>query len=199
VYVQMWKDLGVSRLVGIDISEAASAAMRTRFPEFQFFKRDLGAPGLADVVGTGFGLVTAVDMLYHIIEDDAFEHSLANLEAATAPGGLLAIHDVFMDKAERNHGYMRLRVLADYKKALERAGFEVLAHEPTFFTAVQWLKSDGGFLKSLHDRVWRSIMGRALPRVPGVAGAATYAIDRVVGAVKSTGPSFEMMICRKRK
>src|SRR2546429_1028305 len=36
VYVEAWKRAGVARLVGIDISQAATEALRVRFPGYSF-------------------------------------------------------------------------------------------------------------------------------------------------------------------
>src|SRR6188474_2936008 len=44
VYVEMWKQLNVKKLVGIDISQAATDALRARFSEYEFHKRDLSTP-----------------------------------------------------------------------------------------------------------------------------------------------------------
>jgi SAM-dependent methyltransferase len=198
VYVDFWRQQGIAKLVGIDLSEAASAAMRSRFPQFHFYKRDLAEPGLAGLVGTGFDLVTAVDVLYHIVDDQRFARSLKNMAAVIAPGGLLAIHDVLLNGETRDFGHMRLRDLSDYTGALERAGFEVLVRKPTFFSAVRWLKPQRPGFERLHDWVWSRVMWRLLARSAHATGAATYALDRMLARVLREGPSYEMMICRRQ-
>jgi SAM-dependent methyltransferase len=100
VYVEMWKQLGIGRLAGIDISQNATDHLKGRFPEFSFFKRDLSAPNLVSVVGGDFDLVTAVDMLYHVVDDGDFAVALDNLAQATKPGGLLAIHELLRIPAQ---------------------------------------------------------------------------------------------------
>lgn len=198
VYVEMWQQLGVGDLAGIDISEAAVAAVQARFPKYRFFKRDLSLPGLEQQVGSGFDLVTAVDMLYHIVEDDAFERSLANLAAATRPGGLLAIHDVFLSGDDRRLGYMHLRDWEAYQHALDRAGFDVLVRRPTFFLAVQALKIRSPGVERLHDWLWKRVLSRFIDRFPSATGAFTTRVDAVLGSLFRKGPSFEMVICRRR-
>jgi len=198
VYVEFWKRLGISHLAGIDISEAATAAMRVRFPEFEFHKRDLGEPGLSQLVGTGFDLVTAIDMLYHVVDDQAFAQALANLAYCVAPGGLLAIHDIFLREGEREFGYMKLRNLARYTAALNAAGFDVLSRSPTFFFSVQWAKIDRPSTEKAHDWAWSRLFAPAIRHWPGATGAVTCTVDRALGAVLNEGPSFEMMVCRRR-
>jgi ubiquinone/menaquinone biosynthesis C-methylase UbiE len=197
VYVEAWKRAGVGRLVGIDLSQAATDSLRVRFPGFSFHKRDLGEPGLAELTGTGFDLVTAVDMLYHIVEEERFPVALANLAAACKPGGLLAIHEVFPHRAELDFGYLKLRTLDAYSRALDAAGFEILSRTPTFFFSVQAndpsTEAVGARMRALWQRTYPII-----ERAPGAAGALAYAVDSVLGAVMREGPSFEMLVCRRR-
>jgi len=198
VYVEAWKALGVQRLVGIDISAAATEALQSRFPEYAFHKRDLAQPGLAGVVGSGFSLVTAIDMLYHVVDDASFPVALANLHEVLAPGGHLAIHDVFMHGRELDFGYIKLRTLAHYTRALEAAGFEILARQPTFFVSVQGHDHRSAWVARLYDQLWDRVQSRLIPRPPDGMGRLAYWIDRALGAMLREGPSFEMLICRRK-
>ncbi|MBW8886689.1 MAG: class I SAM-dependent methyltransferase [Fibrobacteres bacterium] len=198
VYVEAWKGAGVARLVGIDISQAATDALRVRFPAYSFHKRDLGEPGLAKLTGTGFDLVTAVDMVYHIVEDERFPVALANMAEAVKPGGLLAIHDVFPHREELDFGYLKLRTLETFVRALDKAGFDIVSRTPTFFFAVQTHDHLSEQAQKRMDAIWDRFTARLIQRAPGAAGAFTYAIDRALGMVLREGPSFEMLVCRRR-
>lgn len=198
VYVEAWKRAGVARLVGIDISQAATEALRVRYPGFAFHKRDLGEPGLAGLTGTGFDLVTAVDMVYHIVEDDRFPVALANMAETVKPGGLLAIHDVFPHRQELDFGYLKLRTLENFTRALDTAGFDVVSRTPTFFFAVQTHDHLSDRAQARMDAFWARAAYPVIHRAPGFAGAIAYAVDRALGAFLREGPSFEMLVCRKR-
>lgn len=198
VYVEAWKRAGVGRLVGIDISQAATEALRARFPAFSFHKRDLGEPGLAGLTGTGFDLVTAVDMVYHIVEDERFPVALANMAETVRPGGLLAIHDVFPHRQELDYGYLKLRTLETFTRALNAAGFDIVSRTPTFFFSVQSddAATPGGAARL--KAIWDLVTSRLIQRAPAMAGCLTYAVDRALGAFLREGPSFEMLLCRRR-
>jgi SAM-dependent methyltransferase len=198
VYVDMWRAAGVQRLVGIDISSAATQALKQRFPGWAFHVRDLAQPRLADATGRGFDLVTAIDMLYHVVGDADFPVALANIADVVAPGGLLAIHDTFMQHGERDFGYIRLRTLAGYTEALDAAGFDILSRTPTFFSMVQCHDLPLGWRTRLDDWTWHHVTNRFVQRLPGAAGRVLYHVDRALGAVRREGPSYEMMVCRRR-
>ncbi len=198
VYVEMWKQLGVARLAGIDISQNATDHLKGRFPEFSFHKRDLSAPELTSVVGKDFDLVTAVDMLYHVVDDNDFAVALDNLAQATKPGGLLAIHDLFLRHGEREFGYIKWRSLDGYVTALQKAGFEVLSRTPTFFLTVQAYDFDSPRNAKRMSTLWNRFTYPLIRRMPNVAGCLGYWSDRALSVFLSEGPSFEMMICRRR-
>lgn len=198
VYVEMWKKLGIARLAGIDISQNATDALTRRFPEYSFIKRDLSEPGLATVTGTGFDLVTAVDMLYHIVNDKDFPVALGNLAEACRPGGYFAIHDFFMQHRQVDFGYIKLRTLEDYAAALDKAGFDIVSRTPTFFLTVQTYDHVDQAAQDRMARIWSRFLYPAILRSPGLAGRLGYYSDRILGGFLSEGPSFEMMVCRRR-
>jgi len=198
VYVEAWQKRGVSRLVGIDISAAAIADTQRRFPNYTFYKRDLAEPGLVDLVGDGFDLVTAIDMLYHIVRDSDFPIALRNIAQAVKPGGLLAIHDLFLRTGEYDGGYIKLRTLDSYRAALATAGFEIVWRKPSFFFAVQPRAVSSRRTLRVMQEIWNRFTYPLIERVPNLAGRSTYWTDKIIGAVMKEGPSFGMMICRRR-
>jgi 2-polyprenyl-3-methyl-5-hydroxy-6-metoxy-1,4-benzoquinol methylase len=199
VYVEMWKALGVSKLAGIDISENATNALKLRFPEYSFHKRDLSLPGLTSVTGTDFDLVTAVDMLYHIVSDQDFPVALENLAQSCKPGGYFAIHDFFMLHREVDFGYIKLRTLKSYQTALAKAGFEIVSRTPTFFLTVQTYDHASLDTQKRMANLWSKFLYPGIIRLPNLAGRLGYYSDRVLGSLLSEGPSFEMMVCRRKK
>jgi cyclopropane fatty-acyl-phospholipid synthase-like methyltransferase len=196
--VEMWKALGVSKLSGIDISENATNALKKRFPEYSFHKRDLSQPGLTETTGTGYDLVTAVDMLYHIVNDSDFPVALKNLADSCKPGGYFAIHDFFMLHREVDFGYIKLRTLKDYKAALEKAGFEIISRTPTFFLTVQTYDHATAETQARMAKLWAKVIYPTILRSPGLFGRLGYYSDRILGSVLKEGPSFEMMVCRRK-
>lgn len=198
VYVDMWKSLGIGRLSGIDISENATKALKKRFPEYSFVKRDLAEPGLTEVTGADYDLVTAVDVLYHIVNDEDFAMALGNLAEACRPGGFLAIHDFFTHHLEMDFGYIKMRTLKDYRAALDKAGIEIVSRTPTFFLTVQTYDYASLATKKRMDKVWSRVIQPFIQRKPELAGRLGYWSDRILGSILSEGPSYEMMICRRK-
>lgn len=197
VYVEMWKQKGGVNLVGVDISQSATDFAKQRFPGYCFYKRDISEPGLENTVGVGFDLVTAIDVLYHVVDDSGFETALTNIATVIKPGGVLVLHEQFRQHGERHFGYIRCRTLKDYTAALQKAGFEVLLRSPTFFLSVRPFDFASRQQEELAGRVWDRIFYRGIIRFPHLAGWLGYWSDRVLGSFLQKGLSFEMMVCRK--
>jgi SAM-dependent methyltransferase len=196
-WIDFWRAQGVADYVGIDISENAINGLKTRFPALRFQQRDLNDPGLAEAVGTGYDHVSAIDVLYHVVDDDRFRVLMSEIASLLKPGGLLIIHDQFVHGPASDHVYLRWRPLAEYVEILSNAGFEVLYRRPTFFFMIQAVDLKPSALRMM-DALWEKLIAPSIRRFPRVAGAIGYVVDTMVCALLREGPSMEMMVCRKR-
>jgi 2-polyprenyl-3-methyl-5-hydroxy-6-metoxy-1,4-benzoquinol methylase len=88
VYVEMWRELGAAKVSGVDISQNAVDSLAQRFPQWSFYKWNLASPGLSEHAGNDYPLVTALDMLYHIVDDHDFPVALNNLPRRAAPAAI---------------------------------------------------------------------------------------------------------------
>ncbi len=132
-YAQTWARLAVSRWTGLDISAEAVDHCRREFPWGRFFQQDIASTGWPEEAGPGrsFDLVTAIDVLYHLVEDGAFEAAVANLAGRVRPGGLLLVSDVFVPHDRQIAAHVKRRSLASYHRALGPE-MELIDREPVF-------------------------------------------------------------------
>ncbi|MBK6388080.1 MAG: class I SAM-dependent methyltransferase [Rhodoferax sp.] len=130
-WMDFWNTQGVTDYLGIDLSERAIDGLKRRFPQYRFLQRDLNDPGLANAVGVAYDCVSAIDVLYHVIDDERFRAVVADLASVLKPDGLLIIHEQFLHGPARDHGYIRWRSLRHYEEVLNTAGFEILAGPPS--------------------------------------------------------------------
>ena len=73
-WMDFWNTQGVTDYLGIDLSERAIDGLKRRFPQYRFLQRDLNDPGLANAVGVAYDCVSAIDVLYHVIDDERWIH-----------------------------------------------------------------------------------------------------------------------------
>lgn len=127
---------GDFRYTGADISSTATTRLAARFPQFGFVC--LGDPekGWREIAARGpFDLALAIDVLYHITNDDVWRNSLRHIGSVMAPGGHLIFSDFghHEPKADPSRSHVKHRAAQDYLDTLEQCGFSVVAIVPKFY------------------------------------------------------------------
>ena len=197
-WMDFWREQEVGEYLGIDLSERAIDNLKQRFPQHRFLQRDLNDPRLSDATGTEYDGVTAIDVLYHVLDDERFAAVLSDLASVLKPGGVLVIHEQFLHgEAVYLGGYIKWRTIDAYGQALDKAGFDILYRRPTFFFMIQNADFHGAGGKLL-DFIWRNVSYPIISRLPRLSGAVGCAVDKAICAMLNEGPSMEVMICRKR-
>jgi 2-polyprenyl-3-methyl-5-hydroxy-6-metoxy-1,4-benzoquinol methylase len=123
------------RVTGIDASaHAIEHCRRTGNARYeQSSLHSFSSPWLYDVV-------YAVDVLFHILDDDVWKRSLVNLASLVRLSGLLIVTDVPGDSVETKGNYIVHRPRAAYLDTLSSLGFRLRSVVP-----YQFLGNDIGF------------------------------------------------------
>lgn len=207
-YAPLWQRLGVGRWVGLDIAEDAVAHCRTDYPNGEFHTLDLTRdrwPAETSPAG-GFDLVTAIDVLYHLVDDRMFEAAIGNLAPRVRPGGALLVSDVLVRQDRQIAPHVKRRSLETYRRALG-PGFVLAGREPVFSILADPVPQSGlhicdqGLLAA-----WRVIARLVLyspEAVRDAAGAAVATLARPVDAILrkaglSRGVNLELALFRRK-
>jgi 2-polyprenyl-3-methyl-5-hydroxy-6-metoxy-1,4-benzoquinol methylase len=133
-YGPVWTRLGADDWLGIDICEEAIAHCRKSYPVNTFVVEDLTTRRWShtDTYKTEYDLVTGIDVLYHLVDDEAFECALGKLKGRVKRrGGALLISDVFVAADQQIAPHVKRRSLTTYQRVL--GGEMVLVdREPVF-------------------------------------------------------------------
>jgi SAM-dependent methyltransferase len=193
-YIDRWKELGVKKVVGTDITNVAVEALKTKYPSDEFFRVDIGGE-LASIAHRRFDIVSAFDVLFHIVDDARFEKAIQNIYLLLKPGGLFALSDNFLHGDTIRADFQVSRSLYDIEKVLLASGFQIVKRVPMFFFMNYPVDSKNRLSKML----WR-MMAKAisLHEIFGfLIGALLYPVELVGLALIKESPTTEMMICRK--
>lgn len=153
---------GVERAVGVELSEVAAAQLARRFadtPSVRIVTGDASDPGFA--LHERFDVINAIGVMFHIVDDAAWEQALRNLARHLAPGGRIVVggqfgwltrdvqfHDAdaytsWDDRVRPTAGEKlvnkRIRSLRRWRKGAARAGLRVervvrAARDPSMVT-----------------------------------------------------------------
>ena len=196
-YVKLWSKLGAKSITGSDFSPFAVRALRDAFPGRRFFDLDVTASTLPAGLEQ-FDVVSAFDILYHIVEDDAYRQAISNIRSLVRPGGYFIFSENFLRRERETGMHQVSRTFSEISALLAENGFTAVARAPVFVLMNRPLKTTN----ALSTLTWKSILRvtkmKHRPYLGGWLGAMLYPIDLACSRLMSTGPSTEMMICQLR-
>jgi SAM-dependent methyltransferase len=193
-YVGLWRELGVRSVTGSDITAVAVENLRREMPENEFLRLDIG--GEAGELGERrFDAISAMDVLFHITDDQRYCRALANAGRLLRPGGLFVFSDSFLHGPARRAAHEVDRTLSFVEAGVAAAGLEVVSRVPMFVLMNYPLDSTSRVLHSLWHRKARWVERSELAGWLG--GAMLYPFELAALRLCREGPSFEIMVCRK--
>ena len=77
--------------MGVDIAEVAIEKLSRMYPEYTFYRMDIGNR-VHELEKATFDVVSAMDVLFHIVDDNKYENALRNIYGLLRPGGTLGEH-----------------------------------------------------------------------------------------------------------
>lgn len=196
-YIDLWHRLGVREVTGVELAPVAVERLAARYPQHSFVQGDVGAAD-APIETGAYDVVTAFDVMYHIVDEVMFEQALANIARSLRPGGLFMVADHFLHHEQSNsriaEPYVN-RTLARYEDALARHGLEIVQRRPMFVL----MNAPPDSRSRLRRAWWLAVAGTASLAEPlGFAlGAALYPIERQLVRHRAESASSELMICRR--
>ena len=191
-YIQRWKELGVRSITGTDLTAIAVSRLQAEYPGDRFVQMDIGDPLPAAFVGR-YDIVSAFDVLFHIVDDTRFERAIENIRAMLKPGGMFVFSDNFLHSPTQRGLHQVSRSLQAISDVLGRVGFNVVQRRPIFVLMNAPLDSSS----LLWRLYWRALSILARNELLGrLLGSGLYPLELLLGSALGEGPSTEMMICQ---
>jgi SAM-dependent methyltransferase len=194
-YVDRWLAAG-ARVTGLDLTDVAVEALARSFPGARFVRADIGSAGGIPLESGAFDAASAMDVLFHIVDDAAYARAFVNLAAVLKPGGWLLWSDNFLRQATERVTHQASRPLAESVRCVEAAGFEIVNRVPMFVL----MNYPADTRSRLARWAWTAMVAPATLAEPlgGLVGAILYPLERTLVRRLRESPSTELMICRKR-
>jgi SAM-dependent methyltransferase len=158
------------RYVGVDLSAAAVAHLRSHQPAAEFHDGDLST--WRDPGSRLFDVVQAIDVLHLILDDDVVEGAMANLAGHLRAGGTLLMTAALPERTVQPGDYLRYRSCAFWKDLWSRLRLRVEDSRRMYY----WLPSGGPANKYLRYGLSR------------LGAPALFAIDRAALALGAPQP-----------
>lgn len=163
IWLDFWHQHRAGRVVGLDFAQVSVDGLQARFPGDLIVQADVSVAPLALPHAMRFDVISAFDVLLHIVDPDAFRRTIGNLAYHCAPRGWLVISDAIVQgrgyvPARSYGGYNKVRSIDEYCEVLTTNGFvidsiwpaTVLLANPleapnylAFLTLLAWWKATG--------------------------------------------------------
>lgn len=204
-YVDQWHRLGVPKVVGLDITEKAVGELRQRFTGDQFYQVDIGGKDVPSPVSRlttpgglapgGFDAISAMDVLFHIVDDYQYQQAFRNIASLLKPGGWFIWSDNFLRHGTERVAHQVSRSLAESEAAVRAAGLEIVDRRPMFVL----MNYPADTQSKLMRWAWKAMVAPATAAegLGSVIGAVLYSLERTLTSVAKESPSTEMMLCRR--
>lgn len=191
-YVNLWRQLKARSVTGVDISTQAIKNLQSQFPESDFHEMDVSSQALP---GERYQIISCMDVLFHVVDDNRFQLAIRNLSASLQKGGYLILSDNFLNRPEKRLPHHVSRTMEQYQSAFNNAELKIVSRRPVFYFLNFPVDTDSKFLHGIWNMLLRFIPGREL--LGYFAGMALYIIDIVMLFFTKEGPTTELIVCRK--
>ena len=124
-------------VTGCDVVPEGVERLKAEIPEARFVRTELGAAPLP-LGDRSVGLVTALDVLYHLPDDQKWRSATLEIARVLEPGGILILTDGLGAEARNPAPHVRFRSQAQWKELAGAVGFNVEMIRPLY----RWLSRD---------------------------------------------------------
>jgi SAM-dependent methyltransferase len=197
-YVACWEEMGAAAITGLDLTRTAVQALQRRYSQHRFVNADIGT-NLADLVCAGlqpaaFDTVSAMDVLFHLVDDEAYARALANVRSLLRPGGLFVCSEMLVHGQPRHAKHCAFRTLPAIEQMLAGAGLELVDRRPLFVLMNDPVDARHGALRALWYAA-AAVVGTS-DRLGEFVGRRLYPWELLLTRSRRESPTTELVVCR---
>lgn len=194
VYVEEWQRCGTANITGSDITERAVTELSRRFSDVRFLRLDIGDVAPLSRGDGPFDIVSALDVLFHIVDDERYDRAIANIAAALRPGGSFIYSDNLVEQPSGTTHYVS-RGESLILETLRRYDLRVIRRIPMFVLMNDPVRTRRRLLRRLFAAVYRGASGSEWRG--RLIGCCLLPLELLATRLVSNGPSTEILICQK--
>jgi len=208
-YINFWEKLGVKQITGIDITNKSIEELQKKYPNHRFIKGDISNLDCNKMFpNEKYDIITAFDVLYHIVNEKDFENAIENIKRFSHKGTIVLIVGNILKEYKPARGHENDRTLSYYKKVLNSYSIEIKEIKPIFYfmnTPIDIEAINNNLLKYLINMMWwlnLKVRGcyRRLGKLGGIIAylwaSILYFFDRIVLKYTNVGPSTKLLLAK---
>ncbi|MFC1938016.1 class I SAM-dependent methyltransferase [Chloroflexota bacterium] len=205
-YIDYWKGRGAEFITGLDITDKSISSLKARYPEYRFVKADISCQQL--LIDGEFDIITAFDVLFHIVDEDRFEQAIRNIKRLSHEKTKILITDSFLRNYCPAAFHENDRTLGSYQEVMKNNGISMLELIPIFYFTNRPADSAAirnKFIRVLLPHAWVALMwilrfnnrlGLLGRRMNSLLGHCLYLVDGIVLKYTKDGPSSKLLLAQ---
>jgi SAM-dependent methyltransferase len=194
-YINEWLRAGAKDVIGSDLTRVATGRLRETFPQLEFVQLDISAEPAFPAAS--FDVISAFDVLFHVVDDHRYRAAIANIATLLREGGYFVFSENFVRGQPAKHVHMVSRSRAEIEGLLAEFGFDVVIRRPMFILMNSPIDSGSAILHVIWDHLRRIVSCHEA--FGAAAGALLFPLEVALVSILRQGPSAEVMVCRKRR
>ena len=196
-YIQIWRELQAKKITGVDITPTSVSNLKQTFPDNHFFLSDIGDVSFnKDKPYSSYDLVSAMDVLFHIVDDKRFEQSVANIASITSKGGYFIYSDFYLHRDTIRGESQVSRSKPYLMKVFENNGFELVTLKPFMYYTNKPVDTKNPLIKAFWFLLENGLY--VLPFMGHVMGPLMYPFEMLAVNNRKESPTTEFTIFRKK-
>src|SRR5712691_3717049 len=205
IWLDFWHRHGASSVAGLDFAQPSTERLRKQFTNDLIVQSDVSVVPLSLPDTMHFDVVSAFDVLLHVVDPDSFRRAIANLAHHCKPGGWLMISDPIL----HGMGYIptrsyavhnRVRSIAEYRDVLALHGFAIDSIRPAAVLLNTPLEASNRLAFTALAVWWRAtaLWGKS-DLLASLVGPITTRVDQLACRLYSAGnsPGSKIIVARK--
>lgn len=194
-YIDQWQRVGAKTIVGSDITDTAVSNLKGKYSNQEFINQDIGNVLTNQLNQRKFDVVTAFDMLFHIVDDNNFETAITNFSALVKPDGYLIFSDNLSPSQDIRLEHQVSRSEKEVFRLLSSKGFKLEKIVPMFVFMNDPVRSKSRVLKKIFSIIYRlasksEFMGK-------MVGSLLYIFEVLAIRIMQRGPSTEIFVWKR--
>ena len=194
--IALWKSMGARSITGSDFAPSAVEVLRRKFPDYEHYQLDIGVELPSGIGRERFDMVSAIDVLYHIVDDVPYAQAFANVAQMLKAGGYFVFSENFLHSEAMGTEHVVSRSLKEIEGLLADNDFEIVSRVPLFVLMSQPVDIANAWVKA----AWRysTRVATKVNALGYIFGAMLYPIESFLTRTLKESPSSELMVCRLR-
>ncbi len=196
-YIQAWHELNVKNITGIDITPTAVDNLKKTFPNTNFFLSDIGDVNFnKNNEYQMYDLVSAMDVLFHIVDDVRFEQSIKNIASITKTGGHFVYSDFYLHGNVQRGESQVSRTKQYLMDVFTKNGFELVTYKPFMYYTNKPVDTTNPLIKAYWFLLENGLY--VLPFMGHVMGPLIYPLEILAVNNSNESPTTEFTIFIKK-